>query len=65
MAREARMGIPGMPSLKEVCEDKVPTKKFVPKGARREWAMVLIYALQNVVKFNDKRAWADMLGEPK
>ena len=51
-----------MPSLRDICEDKIPTKKFVPQNARREWAKILTGVLEDVVRFNDERAWKDRMG---
>lgn len=53
------------PSLEEVCTARIPTKAYVPQGARKLWAQCLAAALSQVHKYNDEKAWIQLLSLPQ
>ena len=53
------------PSLEDVCSVNIPTRKYIPKGARKAWGECLSAALSQVHVYNDERAWIDLIGLPK
>ena len=64
-AAEGRPLPSGCPSLAAVCEQRVPLKFHVPKGARRLWGQCLLVAMAAVLRYNDERAWTELMGLPK
>ena len=52
------------PSLDDVLTTNIPTKAYVPKGAKRLWAQCLTVSLSQVVRYNDERAWLELLALP-
>ena len=53
------------PSADSVASKRGPSKRHIPKGARKLWATCLLSALAAVAAYNDVRAWTDLLCLPK
>lgn len=48
-------------NLEDIFTKRVSTKAGVPKEARRMWSQCLAHALSEVVRYNDARAWSQLL----
>ena len=53
------------PSLEEVFTLRIPTKAYVPKAARKDWAQCLAASLSRVRHYNDEKAWIELLSLPQ
>ena len=55
----------GSSSLHEVFNSRAPVKTHIPKGARRLWSQCVVAALASFERFNDVRAWTELLALPR